>query len=175
MRLAMSEVEYEELRATLLGDEDGSERAAFLLAKAEASGDELRVIRQIHPTNHEFDQADWGYLELRDGVLHELIREAHALGAALVEAHSHPFDRSDETRFSSIDRDGLAEVAPHVVWRLPGRPYLAFVFGHRGFDSLYWSSRTARPSGVVDIDVGIRVHSPTGLTLRAWGDDRGPI
>lgn len=165
--LEMNPGEFDDLRWQLLSDEHNHEQAAFLLATLESQG-ALRVVESIHSGQEDWVRQGVGYLELRDGLLDELIRRAHMQGAALVEAHSHPFDRSLRTRFSPIDERGLAEVAPHVVWRLPDRPYIAFVFGQRGFDSLFWEAKCPEPSGVVALRVGTVVHEPSGLSAREW-------
>lgn len=160
--------ELEELWSRLLGDEYGAERAAFLFTRRAHDGHTFDLIDILYPEDAELADQHSGSLELREGLLNDLIRRAHEMEAALVEVHSHPFDRSERVRFSDIDTDGLGETAPHVVWRLPGRPYMAFVFGKRKFDSLYWGERVARPSGVVAIIAGSDLHQPTGLTLADW-------
>jgi len=167
----MNPGEFDDLRQELLGDEHGHEQAAFLLATLESQG-VFRVVASIHTSQEDWVRQGVGYLELRAGLLDDLIRRAHKQGAALVEAHSHPFDWSLHTRFSPIDERGLSEVAPHVVWRLPDRPYIAFVFGQRGFDSLFWDTKRPKPSGVVAIRVGKVLHKPSGLCAREWGDCR---
>lgn len=164
----MNPNEFDDLRRRLLSDGDGHEQAAFLLATLQSPGN-LRVVESVHAGQDDWVRQGVGYLELREGLLDELIRQAHMQGAALIEAHSHPFDWSLRTRFSPIDERGLGEVAPHVVWRLPERPYVAFVFGQCGFDSLFWDLKRPEPSGVVAIRVGEVLHEPSGLSACEWG------
>lgn len=164
MILKMMPGEYGEIAKHLVQADSDEERAAFLFAR-QIDNQTLQVDRVRVPDRSAYEGASWGYLELRDGLLGELIREAHILGTALIEAHSHPFDGSEATRFSAIDIDGLEKTAPHVVWRLPGRPFAAFVFGRKRFDSLYWSSRSSAPNGVVQIQIGSELLAPTGLSL----------
>ena len=168
LEIEMSAEEFDSLCRQLLSDTRGHEQAAFLLATLE-SPSKLRVVESSHASQEDWVQQGIGYLELRDGLLDELIRRAHREGAALVEAHSHPFDWSSGTCFSRTDERGLSEVGPHVVWRLPNRPYVALVFGQGGFDSLFWNVKRSEPSGDVVIRTGDVVHEPSGLSARKWG------
>jgi hypothetical protein len=101
-------------------------------------------------------------------VLQDMILRAHQTDTALVEAHSHPFTTARRLRFSPSDCSGLSDVGPHVAWRLPGRPYIALVFGWNGFDSLYWEGRDREPRGTVDLVVSRRVLHPSRESARFW-------
>ena len=175
LRVVMKSQEFTKLRSHLLGDPKGDERAAFLLASPSNDKATLAVVGLELPQASDLEESSSGYLELRDEVLESLIVRAHALGSALIEAHSHPFDRSTSTRFSWIDTRGLREVAPQLIWRLPGRPYGALVFGERSFDSLYWNTRSTTPAGLIEIKAGRRTHHPTGLSLRDWEERDGSL
>lgn len=62
-----------------------------------------------------------------------------------------------------LDLDGLCEFVPHVLWRLPRRPYSALVPGPDSFDALVWF----RPHEVTRLDamvVGDTVRLPSGLS-----------
>ena len=136
IRVQMKVEEFERVRSYLLGDPRGDERAAFLLVERAKAARAFALVEIEFQKGADLAESSRGYLELRDGVLEKLVGSAHARGYALIEAHSHPFDRSKSTRFSGIDCDGLEDVAPQLVWRLPGRPYGALVFGKRSFDRL---------------------------------------
>lgn len=159
---------YESLRASLLPADDDQEHAAFLFARLAEEG--LLVVEDLEPLRPScFEAQSWGYLALRDGALQQMILRAHRAEAALVEAHSHPFYRGPDVAFSPYDCEGLAETAPHVSWRLPGRPYGALVYGQEAFDGLFWAKRSREPSGAIELLVdGVR-HEPSGESLRLWG------
>ena len=108
------------------------------------------------------------YLEVHDDALQEMIMRAHKTDTVLVEAHSHPFTEGPLVRFSPFDCKGLAEIAPHVSWRLSGRPYVALVFGRDAFDSLYWQGRETQPKGSVDLLVAGQLLRASGETKRCW-------
>jgi hypothetical protein len=178
LHLEFAAAELRELIARLLPDDDGPEGAAFLFARRQAAArdpDAYRVIQMAYVDSCDLATEDFGLLQLHEGVLDRLIREAHRLGAALVEAHSHPFDHSSRICFSPIDRRGLETLAPHVVWRLRGRPYIALVFGRRAFDGLYWSERRASPTGPVSLHTECEAHRPTGLSFEQWREPNGPF
>ncbi len=167
IELELSTELYERLRSSLLPEGDEREHASFLLARPEGAC-RLTVVDAHHLSPAALSAQSWGYLALQDGALQEMILRAHRAEAALVETHSHPFSVGPLVEFSPFDCQGLSTTAPHVVWRLPGRPYGALVFGQDAFDGLYWSERTSVPSGVVDLVVdGVRIEA-SRESLRRW-------
>lgn len=167
LTLELSVELYESMRTSLLPEDDEREHAAFLLARPE--GEYLLAVEDVAPLPESaFDTQSHGYLALRDGALQEMILRAHRAGVALVEAHSHPFSCGPDVAFSPYDCEGLATTAPHVFWRLAGRPYGALVFGQDGFDGLFWAERLQDPSGVIDMVVGGVRHKPSGESFRLW-------
>ncbi len=168
LRIALSGLCYRSLLAALVREKDEREHGAFLFAKPEAQGLLEVVDVELLQSDH-FESQSFGYLELREGALQEMILRAHQSETALIEAHSHPFSIG-RVSFSPFDEDGLREVAPHVVWRLPGRPYVALVFGRKTFDGLFWS-KAGEPSGAVDLVVDGEVLSSTGESLRRWSPE----
>lgn len=174
-RIVLSEAEYKELRSELLGAPDGAERAGFLYVRRRGETPEFQLIDTYYPPASALADATSGYLELRDGALDVIIRDAHVRDAAIVEMHSHPFDKSRRTQFSWIDRRGLMDVAPHITWRLPGRPYFALVFGRRAFDSLCWIEGCTAPPCSVELSIAGSVHSPTRLTIQNWRSHVEPL
>ena len=113
------------------------------------------------------------YLELHNTALQEMIVRAHRTNTALIEAHSHPFTEGPQVCFSPFDCEGLADVGPQMSWRLPGRPYVALVFGRDAFDSLYWEGRERRPRGAVDLVVAGQLLRASRESERSWGQDHG--
>ena len=147
------------------------EQAAFLFASKE--GDEpLTVVDSVilRPTDFVVQTAH--HLELLDDVLQDMILRAHRTDTTLVEAHSHP-TRGPRVRFSSLDRRELADLGPHVCWRLPRRPYVALVFGLDAFDSLYWAGADRHPRGFVDLLVGTQLLRASGQSVRDWRHAHG--
>ena len=164
-----NESQYEVLRSTLIheGCDHEREHGAFLLAAQAGNGD-LEVIDIVELKTIDLVLQTANYLELRDDALQEMIVRAHRTNTALIEAHSHPRTRGPHVRFSSFDVDGLAEVGPHVSWRLPKRPYVALVFGRDAFDSLYWRGGELPPCGSVDLLVAGRLLHASGDSKRFW-------
>ena len=169
-----SEGQYQALRSALVlaGNVRGREEGAFLFASPAGNG-ELRIIDIAVLSPEDFTMQTAHCLELQENVLQEMILRAHRTDTALVEAHSHPFTRGPHVRFSPLDCEGLVDVGPHVSWRLPGRPYIALVFGWDAFDSLYWEGRERRPQGSVDLLICGQLLCPTRESERRWRQIHG--
>ena len=169
-----SDGQYRALRTALVheGYANGREQGAFLFASPTGNR-ELRItdIATLRPEHFTMQTAYC--LELQENVLQEMILRAHRTDAALVEAHSHPFARGRRVQFSPLDREGLADVGPHVSWRLPGRPYVALVFGWDAFDSLFWEGGERSPRGSVDLLVCGQVLCASRESERAWREVHG--
>src|SRR6185503_2355133 len=105
--------------------------------------------------------------ELTDATRGRIIKRAHDLCSTIVEFHSHPFPC--QAKFSLSDRAGLEEVAPHVRWRLRGKPYVAVVVAPTSFDALVWAGEMSAPPRTLDgIRVGTNCLRPTGLSEQHW-------
>ncbi len=166
--------QYSALRAALALDEYSPkfEEGAFLFASP--MGTNVWNVVDIKPLRSEDYAMQRGtYVELQEDVLQALILRAHRTHTALIEAHSHPFTGGPRVSFSAFDREELAELAPHVAWRLPGRPFVALVFGRVGFDSLYWEGRGRKPKGHVDLLVCGRVLHASRESERLWSETNG--
>jgi hypothetical protein len=169
--IALSTSSYAALRRSLVRERDGREYGAFLFGKPQDGGLlEVVGVELLEPRH--FSSQSVGYLELRDGALQEMIARAHRSETALIEAHSHPFSTGPRVAFSPFDERGLSEVAPHVAWRLPGRPYVALVFGTDAFDGLFWASSDPSPSGAVDLIVNGERVVGSGESLLQWRRER---
>lgn len=167
LRVELSRECHRGLWAFLVREGDEREHGAFLFAKPQGEGLLELVDAELLQPGH-FESQGFGYLELRDGALQDMILRAHQSETALIEAHSHPFSDERDVSFSPFDKAGLREVAPHVTWRLPGRPYVALVFGSKAFDGLFWSSPEPAPTGAVDLVVDGCLLPGTGESLRRW-------
>lgn len=169
-----NERQYRALRTALVseGYANECEQGAFLFASPTGNG-ELRIIDTTVLTPEQFTMQAAYCLELQENVLQEMILRAHRTDTALVEAHSHPFTRGSRVRFSPLDREGLADVGPHVSWRLPGRPYVALLFGWDAFDSLFWEGGERSPRGSVDLLVDGQVLRASRESERAWREVHG--
>lgn len=150
------------------------EQGAFLFASPNGDG-KIDVVDIALLKKNQFAAQSAYHLQLRDETLQEMIVRAHMSNTALVEAHSHPFTTGTRVRFSPFDLEGLAETGPHMAWRLPGRPYVALVFGRDAFDSLYWEGRDQSPRGCVDLVVAGQLLRASRQSERAWRSDDGQV
>ncbi len=166
--LRMTEAQRAGLWAHLLPPDNDIEQAAFLFGRVE--GDTLSVVDARLLLRGDFVIQSRYHIELTDEARAGAIKKAHDLGAALIEAHCHPFDGGAE--FSWSDEAGLRELVPHVLWRLPDRPYLALVIAPDAFDGLAWAERGAPPTTINGIDVDGTVHRPSGRSQGSWGGGR---
>jgi hypothetical protein len=160
MRLHLTGRRYSNLRAYLFAP---GEPIAFLFTQPLDSDHDVQVVDLRLLNEHDYLRRNRYRVEVADHVRPELILTAHRHGYAVVEAHAHGWPGND-TRFSSTDLDGLRDLGPHMIWRLPGRPYTALVLGPDSFDALQWladGAITTIESLVVDGEPGY----PTGLSL----------
>ncbi len=142
---------FQKLQRHLLGNPHGSEEAAFLFADwmPDAQTGAVKKCRYLEDKEFEY-QSRYG-LELAEGVLDDVIKQAHDLEMSLVEVHSHPFHSEGGAEFSSSDWTGFQEVVAHILWRLPNRPYFALVFAPDGFDGLVWLNSDDDPESLSSI------------------------
>ncbi|HEX7070539.1 MAG TPA: ThiF family adenylyltransferase [Rhodothermales bacterium] len=71
--------------------------------------------------------------ELTPATVAKAMKRARLEGQSLVLIHTHP--RSEEPRFSPVDRAGEERLLPTLFLRLDGRPQASLVIGERGFDA----------------------------------------
>ncbi len=142
-----------------------SEEIAFLFALMDDSGQRLMVKEVKLLTEKDYAHHNWNGLGLADHVRPEIIKHAHANNYVVIEAHAHNgFGWS--AQFSLTDMDGLAELVPHMLWRLKGRPYVALVFTENDFDALVWHI-VDKPETLSGLRVEDNSTRPTGLSLSA--------
>jgi hypothetical protein len=147
------------------------ERMAFLLSRRRDSS----AVSTTTPaawtavdTLYLSDDADYTLqtcdaMELADHVRPRVLQAASAAKAALIEVHSHgptPWPAA----FSRADLLGLHEVAPQMLWRLPGHPYAAIVLHDRDLDALVWTAKTVPARVPAAVTLGDTVLHPTGLS-----------
>lgn len=138
------------------------ERAAFLFASHDTGALHVRDIWLLDDDGYDISTAD--HLAAHEDALPEVIRRAHAGNHAVIEAHSH--NSRGQTRFSNYDLDNIAELARHMLWRLPGRPYTALVIGPDSFDALQWAPDA---QSLTEVDIAGDIRRPTGLSLATIG------
>jgi hypothetical protein len=173
MRLTMSDERWEGLLAHM---RTVHEHAAFMFAKHHRPT-ELEVVESWLLSDNDYQISAEDHLVLDDDVRPRVIARAHATETAAIEAHSHSWP-GPRTCFSPYDLRGLADFAPHMLWRLPGRAYGALVIGLDSFDGLWWQTRETY--GTLDaVQTDTATFVPTGLSLemyeetRARGDSHG--
>ena len=162
---------HDDLQAHLLPQGSSREQAAFLLCTSTTHGlrTEFDVLEAVLLQHNSFVAQEDDYLELADEARIALIKRGHALGACLVELHSHPAPWP--AAFSRVDRRGLSETVPHMRWRMKGRPYIAIVVAPGSFDALVWHDDTGVPEPLDGIQVGETLLAPTNRSLEGWGDE----
>lgn len=166
--LEMSSEMQSRLWSHLLPEGTWKEQAAFLYLDSEASNGGFRLratdVELLGPNDFAFQKSD--YLELTDEARRRLIKKAHQSGRSLAEAHSHPSPWPAE--FSLADRVGLESTVPHMLWRLPNRPYVAIVVSPNSFDGLVWTSGGDRPLALSHIIAGELQLAATQRSIAQW-------
>jgi len=168
---------FRRLRTHLLPPDGDCEEAAFLFTRSQTAEGHLilDVVDSQFIPPEGFESHSQYYLELADSTRAAVIKRAHDLGAGLIECHSHPMQRG--ACFSWSDLHGFDEFVPHVLWRLPHRPYAALVFANDSFDGLVWMDRTNPCQAVQAIRTERGDFAPTGLTRTQWEEiyERSPL
>lgn len=165
--LIISEKQYADIQHHLIRGRSKAEEAAFgYLTSIGNARFEMRHWEPVPEAGFLYKSL-YG-LELTDEYRAKVIKQAHDLGTAIMEFHSHP--ASAGAAFSPSDRAGFRDFVPHVRWRLKQKPYFAAVFATREFDSLWWFSDNQAPDGVISLRVDGRAIEPSRATLDEWGD-----
>lgn len=161
MRLLLTADQYQAIRMYLAAP---TERIAFCYTRPAGQLDaDQQVVGIELPARQQYTATTRHGAELTDDVRPHLIQHAHQHGYGLVEAHEHGWPGT-RTRFSGIDLDGLADLGPHMTWRLPGRPYIALVFGPDSFDALVFHPGR-RITNLDELHAAEQILRPTGLSL----------
>ena len=165
-RLRMTDAEWLQLRGHL--SKGRPEQAAFLFVSDRGS-ETYEVSRMRLLGTEDFEYQSEFHITLADHVRPEVIKEAWDSGTALVEIHSHRGRWA--VKFSPSDKEGLRDFVPHVLWRLPNRPYGAVVVADTSLDSLTWDTGNADPGSAIELETESAVLRPTGLSLVSWNKD----
>ena len=132
------------------------EQGAFLFSRTRSAENELLievVDCYLIPAEGWEVQLDV-YLEMKDQERGKIMKMARDCG--VVDCHSHP-DSQDEIAFSPSDRKGITEFAAYAKWKLPGKPYVAMVWGESSVDAVVWHDSFEAPWQLGEV----RVTSPT--------------
>jgi hypothetical protein len=172
--LLISTESWQSIIAHVLPENAVVESAAFLFARTSAT----ESVRALAVFDHylaqpaDFARQHGDYLELTDTARIRLLKHAHHSQGAIVEVHSHPWQRVAE--FSWADRAGFRECVPQMLWRLDQKPYAAIVIAPTTFDALvWWDSET--PASLNRVLVNGRGQLPTNQTFGALSDHRRAI
>ncbi|MEW8284842.1 MAG: hypothetical protein AB2697_02550 [Candidatus Thiodiazotropha endolucinida] len=163
----LTERQYKDIWQHLLPEGATCESAAFIFAEFHESSQSLVLKAEDYfLVGRDGFKAQYDdYIELSDESRIAIIKKAHQTNTALIELHSHPFNSPWAAAFSLADINGFEETVPHMWWRLPGRPYAAFVVSPRGFDSLVWRKDPHSPECLTALRVDSKLKKPTGMTL----------
>ena len=174
--VTLSSTALDGIRNHLFSRNTGCEEAVFLFAESveNAGACHLRCREWFAVPSDGFVHRSRWFLELTDEMRGQLIKRAHDLECSLVELHSHP--SQDNACFSWSDLRGFEEFVPHVLWRLPSRPYCALVMTEASFDGLLWP-QPGLPIAVDTIELERTRICSTGLTVRHWDEiiGRSPV
>lgn len=154
----------------LLASERRVEEAAFLFVRPTAGADPSYQVIDWHPVPADgFSFSSAYHFELTDDTRARVIKQAHDLGASLVEIHSHL--GSGPPAFSPSDLYGFREFVPHVWWRLRGRPYFALVVSVEGVDGLGWIDGPDLPERLAALRAGEDEITLSGRSPLKWSAD----
>jgi hypothetical protein len=165
VKLEIPQRAYQHLLNHLNPHKDNVEQAAFLFCDVAINGERsVFSFKDMYvATSHDFEIHSAYHIELKDEVKGKVIRQAHNLGASMVEVHSHVDQRS--AKFSYSDWSGFSEFVPHVMWRLKGKPYIALVYAANSFDALVWIGDSKIPVELSEISVGGKKFIPTNNSI----------
>ena len=155
---------YKGIVEHLLEKTPRTESAGFLFVRLEMLSEALLFedIEWFPVPREGFMELTDCHFALTDKIRAEVIKRAHDLEASIAEFHSHFGPRP--AAFSQTDIVGLQEFAPHVLWRLKGKPYLAVVVTHSNFDALVWMPGAQLPQPLDGIVSGEALIKPTQLS-----------
>lgn len=131
-----------ELRAHLLRPTDGrghpDEQMAFILAGPLATSSGVRLLgsKLLLAGPADLAHQSVGGIGPRPEFVAQALTACRQDGWSLVEVHSHPFDDSEHTRFSSIDWNNDRAKMPALEHAVPH--HATMVLGRRSQDAHYW-------------------------------------
>jgi molybdopterin/thiamine biosynthesis adenylyltransferase len=147
----MSKSDFEKAREHLL-QMNGEHVAFFLCGVAEFDDGVSFFVREIVPIQDPDIHLKREGLQLNTEVLLQITNRARKGGLALVEAHSHPWVKTN-VRFTSTDLSGLKEFVPYILNDLPHKPYAATVWAQESIDGLCWRSSVEKQASLSEIRI----------------------
>lgn len=163
LQIATSKIHWDSISSYLIDPNVSEERAVFGFASIEPQN-RIQLLDWVKMEGDLVDVAYPYHIALSDKARQSIIKHAHDHNLALIEFHSHPL--SSFAQFSFSDLSGFDEWVPHVMWRLPERPYIAVVKAVENFDALYWETKGSSPRSELEFHVGDSVLTPTGFTIK---------
>lgn len=163
-QIDISKEKYETLIKHLFHKQ--TEQASFLFLGQDSNIETTFDVKEIyHCRTEDLEVEHEFYIELTDDARQKVIKKAWDTKTILAEVHSH-HSSLGIAQFSPSDLMGFQDFVPHVWWRLKSRPYFAFVFNKKGFDSLVWLSNPDIPSGIVNLNISEKgLFKSSGLTF----------
>ena len=167
---------YEKLKRHLFPVQTGvqPEQIAFCYAGSARRGDgTLLTVREVLPVPTEFIEfQDFDGIELADSFKVQAVLRARDSGLTLIEVHSHPHPVCDRNvAFSEFDKKGQALFHRYLSWKIPGRDWVALVFGCDSVAGTYWSADRIEPLPVSEIRiVGPRIERREGSSTDGRGE-----
>jgi len=131
---------------------NGEHFAFFLCGVAEFDDGVSFFVREVVPIQDTDIHLKREGLQLNTEALLQITNRARKGGLALVEAHSHPWVKTN-VRFTSTDLSGLKEFVPYILDDLPHRPYAATVWGQESIDGLCWRSSFEKQAPLSEIRI----------------------
>ena len=164
MRIGLSDDLWKRIHAYL---NDSGERVIFLfVTDSTGEGTWSPIDEWFLDVHRDYQISTEMHVALEPDVVPRMVKRAHDLACAVVEIHGHYWPGS-ATKFSRYDVAGLKELVPHILWRLPARPYFAMVVGVESFDALSWTTSDA-PVTVDAVVVGGMPLAPTSRSVAMW-------
>jgi molybdopterin/thiamine biosynthesis adenylyltransferase len=177
--LRLTDTQWAQLRAGLLGDDD--EHAALLICGYLAAGDDqvllCRRVHQLSPA--ELLEESQRHLAIAPTTLARAAKAARAEQGTVVVCHSHPVP--GPVHSSPLDLDTESELCGRALWgRLAPRPVAALVLGPDGLDGRLWQDGRSRPLDRVRVvgdqirmlppPLGGQVGDEVARQVLAWGE-----
>ena len=165
LTISIQERIFKTITRYLRSSRDDDERAAFGFVRSDilVAENYYSLVDWMKMDGDMLDNTSPYHITLTDLARQTVIKTAHDYNAALIEFHSHT--GAHPAQFSYSDLAGFSEWVPHVMWRLPNRPYIAVVITNQDYDSLFWAKRNSTPCDQIEIDLGTTIIKPTQLTL----------
>jgi molybdopterin/thiamine biosynthesis adenylyltransferase len=169
--IVLSSTLWSELRSHLLSPNSerrrssDNEQMAFILAAPNASGSRTRLVGHelLHAERTDLDHQSPSAISPNGQFVATALTRCRQEGWSLIEVHSHPFDSTPRTTFSSIDWSNDRVKMPRLASMLPEPFYHAtMVVGRNSIDAHYYqrASKVIRPVRQITIVGSVSDDSP---------------